>query len=46
MAAPPYKLSCALYGHNLDVRSVAVTHDGKIVSGSRDMTAKVWVPNE
>ena len=46
MAASPYKLSCSLYGHNLDVRSVTATHDGKIISGSRDNTAKVWVPNE
>lgn len=44
--ALPYKLSCAIYGHRSDVRSVTVTKDGKIVSGSRDMTAKLWAPNE
>lgn len=41
-----YKLSCEIYGHNGDVRSVAVTNDGKILSGSRDMIAKLWVPDE
>ncbi|KAK6640097.1 hypothetical protein RUM43_008374 [Polyplax serrata] len=46
MASQPYKLSCSIYGHNGDVRAVAVTKDGKIVSGSRDMTAKLWIPNE
>lgn len=46
MTTLQYKLSCAIYGHNGDVRSVTATKDGKIVSGSRDMTAKLWVPNE
>lgn len=45
MASGSYKLSCVLYGHNLDVRSVAVTHEGYIVSGSRDKCAKIWKPN-
>jgi len=45
MAVAPYKLSCVLSGHSLDVRSVAVTHEGGIVSGSRDKCAKIWKPN-
>lgn len=45
MAAAPYKLSCVLLGHSSDVRSVAVTHEGYIVTGSRDKSAKIWKPN-
>ncbi|PSN46406.1 Phospholipase A-2-activating protein [Blattella germanica] len=45
MASANYKLSCVLFGHTLDVRSIAVTQDGYIVSGSRDKCAKVWKPN-
>lgn len=45
MASSNYKISCALYGHTLDVRSVAVTQEGYIVSGSRDKNAKIWKPN-
>ncbi|KAK7867192.1 hypothetical protein R5R35_008386 [Gryllus longicercus] len=45
MASAPYKLSCVLYGHTLDVRSIAVSQEGYIVSGSRDKTAKIWKPN-
>ncbi|XP_039294498.1 phospholipase A-2-activating protein [Nilaparvata lugens] len=41
----PFKLSAALYGHSLDVRALAVTSDGRIISASRDKTAKVWKPN-
>ncbi|XP_067623064.1 phospholipase A-2-activating protein [Eurosta solidaginis] len=41
-----YKLSCELFGHSLDVRSVAVgweTTEGQIIiSGSRDKTVKLW----
>uniref|UniRef100_A0A8D9BFC4 Phospholipase A-2-activating protein n=2 Tax=Cacopsylla melanoneura TaxID=428564 RepID=A0A8D9BFC4_9HEMI len=40
-----YKLSTALYGHSMDVRSLWVTPDGSILSGSRDKTAKLWKPN-
>lgn len=45
MAVVPYKLSCVLSGHSLDVRSVAVTDEGGIVSGSRDKCAKIWKPS-
>lgn len=45
MAAAPYKLSCVLFGHSSDVRSVAVTREGYIVTGSRDKSAKVWKHN-
>lgn len=41
-----YKLSSALFGHSMDVRSLAVTPDGCIISASRDKTTKVWKPNE
>ncbi|XP_075234565.1 phospholipase A2 activator protein isoform X2 [Lycorma delicatula] len=40
-----YKLSSVLYGHSMDVRALAVTADGNIVSTSRDKTAKIWKPN-
>lgn len=44
-----YKLSCELSGHSLDVRSVCggpVTDDDQqvIISGSRDVSTKVWKP--
>lgn len=42
----PFKLSVVLHGHSLDVRSVAVTSKNAIISGSRDRTAKLWLPNE
>nr|CAD7448778.1 unnamed protein product [Timema bartmani] len=45
MAEVPYKLSCVLYGHKSDVRAVAATRNGCIVSGSRDKSAKLWTPN-
>ncbi|XP_026684637.1 phospholipase A-2-activating protein-like [Diaphorina citri] len=41
-----YKLSTALYGHSMDVRSLSVTPDGCILSASRDKSAKLWKPNE
>lgn len=40
-----YKLSYVLYGHPLDVRALAVTADGYLVSTSRDKTARIWKPN-
>lgn len=40
-----YKFSTALYGHSMDVRGLAVTPDGSILSSSRDKTAKLWKPN-
>lgn len=42
MSLNDYKLSCELHGHSLDVRSVATSASGSIVSGSRDKTAKLW----
>ncbi|XP_044754625.1 phospholipase A-2-activating protein [Coccinella septempunctata] len=41
----PYRLSCCLYGHTLDVRSLAVSSGNAILSGSRDKSAKFWKPN-
>ncbi|KAL3270153.1 hypothetical protein HHI36_009211 [Cryptolaemus montrouzieri] len=41
-----YKLSTCLYGHALDVRSLAVTETNAILSGSRDKSARFWKPNE
>ncbi|KAI4461369.1 phospholipase a-2-activating protein [Holotrichia oblita] len=41
----PFKLSCTLVGHSLDVRSVCATASNNIISGSRDKTAKLWKPN-
>ena len=43
----PYKLRCTLPGHSKDVRCVAVgdfSFGSAIVSGSRDKTAKLWIP--
>jgi WD40 repeat protein len=45
MASAPYKLSCVLFGHNSDIRAVAVNREGYIVTGSRDKCAKIWKPN-
>ncbi|XP_069126256.1 phospholipase A-2-activating protein-like [Argopecten irradians] len=46
--AARYKLRCSLAGHQKDVRAVAsgLLPEGSILSGSRDVTARVWVPNE
>ncbi|KAL3869595.1 hypothetical protein ACJMK2_042263 [Sinanodonta woodiana] len=46
--AAPYKLRCQIPGHEKDVRAVAaaIFPEQGIISGSRDCTAKVWVPNE
>lgn len=48
MAAKPYRLRCSLVGHSMDVRAVAAAHfpDGAIVTGSRDRTTRIWIPNE
>ena len=42
----PYKLRCSMPGHSKDVRSVTVGDlmEECIVSGSRDKTAKLWLP--
>jgi phospholipase A-2-activating protein len=37
-----YKLSHVLYGHTVDVRGLACTADSKVISASRDKTAKLW----
>lgn len=44
MSLDEYKLSVELFGHSLDVRSVAAA-ENYIVSGSRDKTTKVWEHN-
>ncbi|KAK8763572.1 hypothetical protein V5799_033821 [Amblyomma americanum] len=48
MAATPYRLRCSLVGHSMDVRAVAAAHfpEGAIVTGSRDRTTRVWLPND
>ncbi|KAG0430309.1 hypothetical protein HPB47_022798, partial [Ixodes persulcatus] len=47
-ATKPYRLRCSLLGHSMDVRAVAAAHfpDGAIVTGSRDRTTRIWIPNE
>ncbi|XKL66639.1 hypothetical protein PGB90_010059 [Kerria lacca] len=40
-----YELSSALYGHQSDIRGLAITQDNYIVSCSRDKSAKLWRPN-
>ena len=44
----PYKLRCYVAGHEKDVRAVASCHfpEGGFVSGSRDVTTRVWTKNE
>ncbi|XP_002740172.1 phospholipase A-2-activating protein-like [Saccoglossus kowalevskii] len=46
MATSSYKLSCTLIGHEGDVRAVTTAYspEGAIISGSRDKTARIWVP--
>ncbi|KAL5022612.1 hypothetical protein ScPMuIL_001767 [Solemya velum] len=46
--ATPYKLRCVILGHEKDVRAVVPTilPEGGILSGSRDVTARIWAPNE
>lgn len=39
-----YKLRCNLLGHSKDVRAVATSHDGLVVTASRDATARLWAP--
>lgn len=41
-----YKLRCSMPGHSKDVRCVAFGDimEECIVSGSRDKTAKLWLP--
>lgn len=41
-SAKMYKLRSILAGHELDVRSVAAIDQHRVVSGSRDGTARVW----
>lgn len=41
-----WRLSSTLEGHTADVRGVAVTHDNKIVTCSRDDKLKLWVQRE
>lgn len=45
MAKKEFKLSKTLFGHSLDVRSIVVTEQNDIISGSRDKTAKFWKYN-
>ncbi|XP_018568401.1 phospholipase A-2-activating protein [Anoplophora glabripennis] len=40
-----FKLSTCLYGHSMDIRSVTVSSNNDIISGSRDRTAKYWKYN-
>ncbi|KAK3090943.1 hypothetical protein FSP39_015921 [Pinctada imbricata] len=46
--AAPYKFRCNIVGHEKDVRTVcpAFVPNNGIISGSRDVTARVWAPNE
>ena len=46
--ATPYKLRCSVFGHEKDVRALcAVPYpDNAFVSASRDVTARLWTPNE
>lgn len=37
-----FKLSMSLFGHAMDIRSLAIAENNDIISGSRDKTAKYW----
>ena len=41
-----FKLRCTVIGHEKDVRSLAtaLNPEGGFASGSRDVTARIWVP--
>lgn len=39
-----YKLRCNLFGHSKDVRAVATTAEGHVLTASRDITARLWSP--
>ncbi|KAL4428166.1 hypothetical protein ABPG75_002255 [Micractinium tetrahymenae] len=41
-----FKLRQELFGHLEDVRSLAVTPEGVVVTGSRDKTIKLWAQGE
>lgn len=43
--AKEFKLSMSLFGHAMDVRSLAIAENNDIISGSRDKTAKYWKYN-
>ncbi|KAG0717763.1 Phospholipase A-2-activating protein [Chionoecetes opilio] len=39
-----YRLRCNLLGHSKDVRAVATSGEGLVVTASRDSTARLWTP--
>ena len=43
-----FKLRCSVFGHEKDVRAVCAANypENAIISGSRDVTARVWTENE
>ncbi|CAL4144805.1 unnamed protein product, partial [Meganyctiphanes norvegica] len=43
---PPYRLRCQLLGHTADVRALATTSKGQIITASRDTTARLWTVNQ
>lgn len=43
--AKDFTLSMSLFGHSMDIRSLAVAENNDIISGSRDKTAKYWKYN-
>ena len=38
----PFVLSATLAGHEQDVRAVAATYDGALLTGSRDSAVRIW----
>jgi len=46
--AARYKIRCSVIGHEKDVRAVtpSLFPDGGIISTSRDVTARLWIPTE
>ena len=47
MNSENFKLSSILEGHEMDVRAITAAFypEGSIITGSRDRTARIWVPN-
>jgi len=41
-SAPPFQLCATLAGHEQDVRSVSALSSGEVLTGSRDMSVRLW----
>ncbi|CAM6039015.1 unnamed protein product [Sphagnum compactum] len=46
LEAPDFKLRCQLLGHEEDVRGLCANVDGRIATGSRDKSVRIWTAPE